>query len=168
MTEDTTRKVIELFEKHRKEPGTEIEQSHFFDFLLKKPRKKGAFRDSFSGLRRFNAFWDEVQLEFGVCFSIKDRETDYSLEDFCKRIEQLKNSKRSSKSSLRNRAKFGFEWNIFILMNFILFGIALSFSSYKFVLAIVLVTMGYLNFKLVKHYLKEKKYVKELEVRIGN
>ena len=167
MNEAILTKVLELFEKHRNEPGAAFDELHFLDFLMSHPKDKGSFRNSFSGLRRFNALWDEVQLEFGVCFSIKDRETDYSLEDFCERIEQLRNSKRSSTASLRNRAKDNrFEWNIFVFANLILIVLALFLSSLKFIAAIFWLGIAYLNYKLVDSYLKEKKYIRKLEGRV--
>src|SRR5690554_6224997 len=148
MNEATINTVLELFEKHRKMPGEEFDPDYFFDFLMSKPKGKGAFRNSFLGLRRFNAFWDEVQLEFGVCFSVKDRESDYSLNRFCERIEELQNSNRSSKASLRNRAKYGFEWNVFVFGNAIFVGLSVAVSGIFLLAATIWVGIVYLNYKL--------------------
>lgn len=168
MNEATINTVLELFEKHRKVSGAEFDKEYFFDFLMKGPKGKGAFRNSFSGLRRFNAFWDEVQLEFGVCFSIKDRDSDYSLNDFCARIEELQKSKRSSKASLRNRAKYGFEWNIFVFCNVVLIGLAALVNSIYLLASVVWLGIAYLNYKLVSSHLNEKRYIKALEAKIHN
>jgi hypothetical protein len=168
MSEVTINAVLELFEKHRKVPGSEFDQEHFFDFLIKAPKGKGTFRNSFSGLRRFNAFWDEVQLKFGVCFSIKDRDSSYSLNDFCARIEELQKSKRSSKDSLRNRAKYGFEWNIFVFCNVVLIGLAVLVNSINLLPPFVWLGIAYLNYKLVSSHLNEKCYIKALEAKIQN
>lgn len=160
--------VLELFEKHRKVPGAAFDQEYFFDFLMKDPKGKGSFRNSFSGLRRFNAFWDEVQLKFGVCFSIEDRDRDYSLNDFCDLIEELQKAKRSSKASLRNRAKYGFEWNIFVFCNVVLIGLAALVHSIFLLACVVWLGIGYLNYKLVSSHLNEKRYLKALEAKIHN
>lgn len=166
MTKDTCHRVLELFSKYRKSPGAEFDDSHFLDYLLDKPKGKGAFRNSFSGLRRFNAFWDEVQLEFGVCFSINDRETDFSLEKYCDRIEQLCGSIRSSKASLRNRAKCGFEWNAFVFGNLLLVVLAFALKGFWGLSVLLLLGVIALNYTLVLGHVKERKYLRELETRI--
>lgn len=166
MNERTYSKVLELFNKHRKLPSADFDSSHFADFLLKEPCGRGAFRNSFSGLRRFNAFWDEVQLEFGVCFSIKDRETDYSLEEFCIRIEQLVESSRSSKASLRNRAKYGFEWNVFLVGNLLLVALLIALKDLAVVVVPIWVGIFALNYVVISNHFKEKRYIKDLEARI--
>lgn len=168
MNEATINTVLELFEKHRKLPGEEFYPDYFFDFLMNKPKGKGAFRNSFLGLRRFNAFWGEVQLRFGVCFSVKDRESDYSLNRFCERIEELKSSNGSSKASLRNRAKYGFERNVFVFGNAILVGFSLAVSGIFLLSTSIWIGLAYLNYKLITSYLKEKCYINMLEAKIDS
>jgi hypothetical protein len=98
---DLRQRVLELFEAHRQAPGTPYDESHFLDFLLAKPRKRGAVRNSFLGLRRFNAFINQLQLEFAICFSSKDRDTNFSLDRFIERVVELRSNPRSSLASLR-------------------------------------------------------------------
>ncbi len=170
MAKATSYKVIELFEKHRKKPGADFDDSHFFDYLICKPKNIGAFRDSFSGLWRFNRLWDDLQLEFGICFSLKDREKNYSLSDFCSRIEQLKESKRSSISSLINREKVEFEWNLFISANILVLSVAtlLTIVSSVFVSASAWLLVAFLNYVFISIHISEKKYVKKLKDKLLN
>ncbi len=77
MDADARTRIIQLFEKHRAAPGAPYDEGHFLDFLLRDPKKERAVYNSFSGLRRFNAFLDEVQYELGVCFSLDDRDANY-------------------------------------------------------------------------------------------
>ena len=168
MNEATKNTVIELFERHRKVPGEKFDPDFFFDFLISKPKGKGKFRNSFLALRRFNAFWDEVQLKFGVCFSIKDRESDYSLNRFCERIEQLQQSKNASKASLRNREKESFEWNIFILLNLILVVLAIALNEVFWAATGLWFGVAILNYKLVSSYLEEKRYISRLGAKIDS
>jgi hypothetical protein len=63
------KKVTAWFEKHRATPGASYDESHFLDFLLAAPRVERAVYNSFKGLRRSNAFIDEVQYESAVFFS---------------------------------------------------------------------------------------------------
>jgi hypothetical protein len=71
-------RVVAIFEKHRIAPETPYEKDHVLDFLLPHREKTSALYDSFRGLRRFNAFIDEIQDEFAICFSMKDRDANYS------------------------------------------------------------------------------------------
>jgi hypothetical protein len=82
-------RILELFEEYRAVPGAPFDESHFLDFLLAEPKKREAVRNSFRGLRRFNAFIERVQYEFAICFSLADVEANYSLEKFAERVTQL-------------------------------------------------------------------------------
>jgi len=95
MHESPTRNAIILaFDKHRAQPNTPFDDSRFLDFLIAKPGEKGCVRNSFRGLRRLNAFLNEIQYDYGVCFSLKDRETVYSLDNFIASIIALQKSPR--------------------------------------------------------------------------
>lgn len=97
-------KVLQLFESHREAPGAPYDERHFLDFLLADGANRGVY-NSFKGLRRFNAFWDEVQYEYAIYFSIKDRDANYSLERFVQRIEELIEKPNSSLAALRKPMK---------------------------------------------------------------
>jgi hypothetical protein len=94
-----------LFERHRKTPGAPFDESHFVDYLLAQPKQSRAVYNSFSGLRRYKAFVDEVLLKFSICLSIQDRDANYSLEAFVKRLIALQHSRRSSLASLHNQQR---------------------------------------------------------------
>ncbi|WP_027709909.1 hypothetical protein [Zooshikella ganghwensis] len=166
MTETIESRVKSLFEQHREVPGAEFDESYFIDFLMANPKGKGAFRNSFSGLRRFNAFCDKVQLEFGICFSVKDRDTDFSFLDFCERVKTLRKSSRGSKASLKNQMRYRFEWNIFVLANILLFALLVVFRNLEVVFVLTFFLAVYLNYKLILSYKKEREYLKALEAKI--
>jgi hypothetical protein len=161
-------KVIEIFNKYRKNFSDKFEPSQFLDFLLVNYTHSGDFRKSFLGLHRFNNFLDEIQMFFGICFSIKDREANYSLDKFCERIEYLIESLRSSKASFRNRSNSHFDFNFFTIVNllFILFILAI-FENFLF-LTFVLIVFFIINYFFIESYFKEKKYIKELYLKIYN
>ena len=110
--------IRELFERHRAIPGAPLDESHFLDYLIPNPNSIGAVRNSFLGLRRYNAFVDEVQLQFNICFSVSDFESNYSLPQFVSRVAELQRSPRGSIASLRNQRKRGFGWETVLLGNF--------------------------------------------------
>jgi hypothetical protein len=101
-------RILELFERHRQAPGTPFDEAHFLDFLLAAPKRRRAVYDSFAGLRRYNAFLDDVQLELAVCYSFKDWDGNYPLDRFVARTAELIASPKSSRASLRNQRQRGF------------------------------------------------------------
>ena len=154
--------TLDCFEKHRKEKGTQFDKESFLDFLLSEPKRIKGIHNSFEGKRRFFSFWKQIQLENGICFSIKDQEKQYSLDKFVSRIEELKDNPKSSKAALRHQMKYGFEWNIFIFMNAILIVLFMLLFQWPFMVAVTLIIIAYSNYKLVSFYFKEKNYLNTL------
>ena len=145
--------VLNCFEKNRQEPGLPFEEDHFIDYLVVKPRFTK---------KRFFKFWEQVQLEQGICFSFKDREKNYSLDAFIERIKELQENPKSSKAALRYQMKYRFEWTISIFMNSILVS-ALIFALKCPVVAIpVALHTAYANYKHISFHFSEKRYLNEL------
>lgn len=115
--------VLRIFECHRTTPGAPFNESNFLDYLLATPKKTRAVHDSFFGLRRYNAFVDEVQIHFSICFSQQDFEAGYTLSKFVDRVAELRSSRRSSIASFRNQRRHGFGWGTIVASN--VFAVAL-------------------------------------------
>jgi hypothetical protein len=131
-------RVLALFEAHRRSPGTPFNPGHFLDFLLDDPEDVGDFRNSFAGLRRFNAFIDAVQLEFSVCLSIKDREANPSVDGFVQRVEALMASPKSSLASLRHTIDRGFGSMALVVANVVLLPIVALAHRHPLALALAI------------------------------
>jgi hypothetical protein len=161
-------KVMELFEMHRAVPGVSLEEHRFLDYLLPAPApaKKGALRDSLRGLRRFNAFIDAVQLEFGVCFSLADRDADYSLDRFCERVTSLQRSRHGSLKSLRNQVGAGPGWRFLLLANLILWSFGAFSKSLVWLFALVCVVGFAMNACFIVFAWRSKTYLARLQQRI--
>lgn len=160
---DTRAGVLEIFERHRATPGAAFEESHFADFLLAKPRKKRAVHDSFAGLRRYNAFIDEVQLRFSICFSLRDFEASYSLGRFVERVGELQASRRSSLMSFRNQRRFGFGWGAVVVLNAIAIGLIALAGRWSESLAIALIVAAVLaNVAVLRFFLRSRRYSLQL------
>jgi hypothetical protein len=130
--------VLEVFERHRAAPGTPFDESHFLDYLLAKPRDQRAVHDSFSGLRRYNAFINEVQLRFSICFSLHDFEANYPLHQFVERVAQLRASRRSSLASFRQQQRHGFGWRTVFVGNLLAVSLAVGATRISQPLAVAL------------------------------
>ena len=167
-TVDTTTqdRILALFEKHRATPGAPYDESHFLDFLLAKPKGKGALYNSFRGLRRFNAFLDEVQYEFAICFSIKDREANYSIEKFVARVDALERSPRSSLASLKNQMHGHSGLNIVVFVNLFLLGPAIGARKYPWALGCALGIIALVNLAFFRFHHRERTYKARLLARI--
>jgi hypothetical protein len=160
---DVTRfEVLAIFEKHRKKPGAPFEDENFLDYLLEAPKQKRAVYDSFSGLRRFNAFIDEAQLHFSIYFSLEDRDANYSLPKFIERVEFLQGSRRSSITSFRNQQKRGFGWNTVVLFNFLLVSGLVVARSNTVVLTVLVAVMVAINVGALALFLRDRAYNKQL------
>lgn len=81
-------KIIEVFETCRQAPNSPYDSARFLDFLVKNPKSNKSIKDSFLGVRKYNAFMNAAQLEFGICFSNEDYDKAWSLEKFSERVEE--------------------------------------------------------------------------------
>jgi hypothetical protein len=162
----TRQKILAAFERHRQTPGAPFDESHFVDFLIASPKAKHAVHGSFGGLRRFNAFIDEVQYEFAVCFSLKDRDADYSLAQFVERIEELQKSRRGSLASLSNQARAGAGWNVVAVADFVLVLIGIGVRAHPWGLGLVVLVALVVNVGFFVFARKAGAYLRRLRARI--
>ena len=158
--------LLKAFEAHRKIPGAPYEEANFLDYLLARPKKKRAVYDSFRGLRRFNAFIDQVQLDHAVCFSIKDREANYPLDKFVARVIELRNSPKSSLASFGNQAKAGFGWQAVAMGNLVIGIPTLSLAHHTGLLLIGLALIASFNSFFIVLSLKRQRYMAKLHKRL--
>jgi hypothetical protein len=166
MDKATRQTVLELFERHRASPGTPFDEKHFVDFLLAKPKGVRAAYDSFAGLRRFNRFIDDVQYEFGVCFSMSDREAVYSVDKFVARINELQQSRKGSLTSLKNQQNAGAGWAVIVLIDILLLYIALLFWNSKWVMSSFVLSAATITIVFAAFSRNDAKYLKRLRIRI--
>jgi hypothetical protein len=159
--------IVAIFERHRQTPGADFAESHFIDYLLAHPKGNRSVHNSFLGLRRYNRFIEEVQMHFGVYFSIKDWEANYPLTKFVQRVSELQSSRRSSLASFRSHVRRGFGWNTVLVLSF--FGIASIYALWQYspvasmlILACLLVGHAW----AVKAYLHWRSYHHALEARL--
>jgi hypothetical protein len=155
---DTRERVLALFEAHREKPGAPFEESHFLDFLLAEPRQHRAIYDSFKGLRRFNAFLRQLQWEFAIFLSSKDRDANSSLNRFVERVDELRGEPASSLASLRRPMRGKVEGIVLVgLLLFWLPAVALRdhivIASALFACGIALLVFFLLIYRRERNYL---------------
>ena len=158
--------IIATFESHREDPKAPYSEDHFLDFLLRSPVRKGSVRDSFGGLRRFNAFIDQVQLDFSICFSLKDLEANYSLDKFAARVAELQESPRSSLASFKNQTRAGFGWPVVAIGDGILVLLSLLLRQHVILLFVCISLLVLLNVIVVVFFMRHQRYRKRLEKQL--
>jgi hypothetical protein len=158
--------VLRLFEQHRATPGAPYAAEHFLDHLLANPARKRAVYDSFRGLRRFNAFLDAVQYEFAVCFSLKDREANYSLDAFVHRVMELQQSRRGSLMSLDRQAAAGAGSQVLVVANLVLLIAGVWLKDLAWALALLVGLAVALNGWFFWFTWRARAYLARLRIRI--
>jgi hypothetical protein len=163
---NTRATILSLFEHHRESPGAFFDESHFLDYLLASPAGKRAVNNSFRGLRRFNAFIDAVQYEFGICFSLADREANYPLEKFAARVEALRASRAGSLRSLENQVRAGPGWQVLVLADFIFLVLAGYLRPSLLALSLLAMLAIVTNVWFAMFAWRAKAYLSRLRARI--
>lgn len=168
MVADVRARIVELFEIHRSTPGQPYDERHFLDFLLTDPKEKGDLHNSFRGLRRYRHFVEDVQYEFGVCFSIKDWNATYSLDQFVERLTKLQQSRRASLQTLQLQIQDGYGWGLMFVVNSLLVMIGYVFRDISWVLATVFIVAVATNIGIAIHAWRARSYLLRLRARIEN
>jgi len=159
--------VLEIFERHRAAAGAPFEESNFLDYLIENPKHIGAVRNSFLGLRRYNAFIEEAQLLYNVCFSLADFNASYSVAAFVLRVSNLQASPRGSVTSLRNQQRGGFGWHAVVFGN--LLGLCLASGLFStapaasYALALTITTADLLA---IRAFARWRSYSKRLMLQL--
>jgi hypothetical protein len=135
-------------------PGAPFEEAH----LLK----------SLRGRRRLNRFFEEIQYEFAVCFSSKDREAEYSVDGLIERIKQLQESPHLSLRALSIQQRASTGWAVVVLVNLLLLFLASS-THYDLRVAVPAIIVSFLL--TVGFFIRAKNsagYLRRLQIRIEN
>jgi hypothetical protein len=167
MSADVREEILTIFERHRQTPGAALDESHFSDYLLADPKGNRSVHNSFRGLRRYNAFIEEVQMHFAIYLSIKDWEANYSLERFVQRVSELQFSRRSSLASFRSHVRRGFGWNTVVVLSLI--AATASYGAWQYsrvASSLLLLALVAGNAWALRSYFHWRSYHQALELRL--
>ena len=161
-------RILEIFQEQRENPHLDFEENHILDFLLVKPITPGSIRNSMRGLKAYNKFMQELQMEFAICFRIADKQMAYSLEGLVDRVIEMKENPRSSKAALRYQARQSLPWKFFFMIHLI--GAFLAAFLYQKDWGLVgltfLLALLYLDVWTFWKHKQEKEYYVELAKRV--
>ena len=164
---DIRRTTIDIFQKNRSKKSEYFNEDYFLTYLIATPQqnhKIGHIHNSFDGNRRHNSFLDDIQLEFAICFSFKDKDKNYSLEKFISRIEELTNNKRATNSALNYRLNQKYGWHRLVIINLVFLIILFQGFKRNIILGVFLGTLVLgINLLSIFIYQKEKTYYQKLK-----
>ncbi len=166
MNVNTRNRILELFEMHRATPSAQYNKDHFLDFLLASPKQKRAVYNSFRGLRRFNAFLDDVQYEFAICFSMEDRDANYPLDKFINRVQELQKNRRGSLKSLNNQFRAGAGWQVLVVADFFFLLVAVWLNNNLWAMSVVVTLATVINLWFILFARRATMYLVRLRDRI--
>ena len=164
---DLRQQILEIFEKSRKEPGAAYDEQRFLNYLIEPPARHGEIKSSFAGNRRFVRFIDHVQAEFAVYFSKKDWDTNFSVDQFVQRIQELRDKPNGSIRSLQNAMAHS-DIAAVILINVLLFAFAAICRNVFWLFSVALFAWLSVNCYLIWFYRRERRRLKSLLVRISD
>ncbi|GET46302.1 hypothetical protein [Capnocytophaga felis] len=104
-------RILKVFNSCRSKKNTPFEESHFMDFLMFPPCKKNQIRNSFRGADKHGIFMRKIELEFGICFTLSDYDSTFSLDDFTQKVLERIGKTKSNKNIIKQRMN---EKNYFI------------------------------------------------------
>ncbi|MDO5106287.1 hypothetical protein [Capnocytophaga sp.] len=104
-------RILKVFHLCRKKANTPFEATHFMDFLLFPPSEKDQIRNSFRGANQHGNFMRKIELEFGICFTLSDYDSTFTLDAFTKKVIERINKPKSNISIIKERVS---EKNYFI------------------------------------------------------
>ena len=149
--------VLNIYAECRQAPGADFDEGRFLAYLVEPPARSGEIQDSFASNRRFVRFMNRVQTEFSVYFSMKDWETNFSLDRFARRISYLRDNPEGSLRSLRN-AMATSSSNAVIVANVLLVSFAMMSWNIKWLFALLVACWIGANGWMVWFFRRERKY----------
>jgi|GEM_PF-1440829 len=160
------KRVVALFEKHRATAGVPYDEHRFKDFILGEPKGRPAVFEGFHALRRLNAFMDDVQYEFAICFSRSDRRANDSLQNFVERVIELGSSRGRSRGSWANPFWVGIDWALALLANIVLLVAAVCLRDHEWALGALGAAAVFVNAWFAQVAWRATAYFRRLQSRI--
>lgn len=163
----TRRRVLALFEKHRARPGAPYEERHFMEFLLPERMGRQTVTGGFQASRRLNAFMNDVQYEFAICFSARERHANHTLQGFVERVVELGRSRDQTPWRWNDQLTAGLEWAVTVLANLVLLTMAVTLADHPFALGFLGCAAILVNGWFAGCAWKAREYCRRLHSRIA-
>src|SRR5687768_1474268 len=101
--DEIERIVLEVFEKTRQTSNGRYDKAHFLDYLIDPPATKDNIKNSFRGVRKYYTFFEAIELQFRICFTLSDQDKFYSIDKFVTKTKEQIDNVRGNKMIIRQR-----------------------------------------------------------------
>ncbi|WP_258099124.1 hypothetical protein [Marinoscillum pacificum] len=159
--EELKYQTLEIFQRNRQTPNAEFNESRFLDFLLTPPTSKNNIKNSFKGVKRYYRFFEDVELTFGICFTLSDQDRFYSVDQFVKKTKERIGKGRGNKMIIQRRLDQKKNYSIHIILTFI-FLVVISFLRFHWTSVIVGVGYSTAMWWILSNELRTKQHDKKL------
>lgn len=166
MTSNELKKqILEIFQRNRQSPDSNFDEVNFLDYLLNPPASKNKIKNSFKGVRRYYKFFDDIELTFGICFSISDQDRFYSVDEFVEKTKERINKAKGNRMIIKRRLEEKDHYYIEFLFTLILVIICVLFKVHV-ISMIALICYSIVIWWIVNSKLRYRQHNKLLFKRI--
>ncbi|MEO1256369.1 MAG: hypothetical protein AAFY41_15980 [Bacteroidota bacterium] len=153
--------IIGIFQRNRQTPNADYDESRFLDYLLKPPTSKNNIKNSFKGVRRYYRFFEDVELTFGICFSLSDQDRFYSVDQFVKKTKERIRKGRGNKMIIERRLEEKDNYSIHIILTLIVAAV-IFFLRLHWITVIVGIGYSIAMWWILSSELRTKRHNKKL------
>lgn len=157
--------ILRVFNNERQNNNASFVESHCLDFLTFPASKPNGIKNSFKGARKYYRFMDAIELEFGVCFPLKDLDRSYSVESLVEKVSERMEKASGNKKILRYRneqkEKFIPEMVLSVILVLTFFWIGIHWITIT-----LTVIFGLAIYWLVTSRIYNRKQLKKLNLRM--
>ncbi|MTI20966.1 hypothetical protein E1176_08025 [Fulvivirga sp. RKSG066] len=159
--------IIIVFQRNRQTPNTYYDESRFLDYLLNPPTTKNNIKNSFKGVRRYYRFFEDIELTFGICFSLSDQDRFHSIEQFVKKTNERIRKGRGNKQIIQRRLEEKEHYYVELLLTAVL-AIIVFFLGIHIITILALIGYGIAIWWIVSSKLRDKRHNKKLNEVINS
>ncbi|GAA5022116.1 hypothetical protein GCM10011506_01560 [Marivirga lumbricoides] len=160
-SEELKSQIIEVFQRNRKTPDANYDESRFLDYLLNPPASKNNIQNSFKGVRRYYRFFEDIELTFGICFSLSDQDRFYSVDQFVKKTNERIGKGRGNKQIIQRRLEEKEHYYIELVLTAVL-AIIVFFLGIHIITILVAIGYGIAIWWILSNKLRYKRHNKKL------
>ncbi|MBC9796444.1 hypothetical protein [Sinomicrobium weinanense] len=166
MTEQEVRdKILEIFKSERSNSSADFDENHFMDFLTHPAHQKNTIKNSFRGVRKYHRFMDKLELEFGICFSLSDLDTYYSIDKLAKKVLERIKKGRGNKMILQRRNEEKEKYIFETALTIILVGL-FYWEGIHWISILTTIVFGIMIYWILNSKIYNKRHIKKMNKRL--
>ena len=159
--QDIEKRVLKVFASCRKDANAPFDVAHFMDFLVSPPAEKFQIRNSFRGAKKHGNFLRKIELEFGICFTLSDYDTMFSLAEFVQKISERIAKKKGNIAIIKERMQEK-DYFIFEIVMLLILGVLYYFFGLHWLVILVSFPILFAVYWVFSHRISNKKHTQAL------